>query len=124
MLETPVGDLMAKDPILVDADATVVAAVNIMNEKRTGCVLVQQAGKPSASSPSRSAAQGHLPRRQPRLEGRCGHDRNPETLPPSASVHMHSTRWPSTAIGISDRRQGRQADRRPLGQGHRSFRRR
>jgi hypothetical protein len=35
---------MAKNPLMVDADATVVAAVNAMNENRTGCVLVQQGG--------------------------------------------------------------------------------
>lgn len=44
-LETPVSELMAEKPLVVEADATVVAAVNAMNERRTGCVLVQKAGK-------------------------------------------------------------------------------
>jgi CBS domain-containing protein len=45
ILTTPLSDLPLRAPILVDAGATVVAAVNAMNEQRTGCVLVQQAGK-------------------------------------------------------------------------------
>jgi CBS domain-containing protein len=45
VLETPVSEVMARDPIVVDAGATVVTAVNVMNERRTGCVLVQRDGK-------------------------------------------------------------------------------
>src|SRR5207248_3180210 len=44
-LETQVGQLMAQYPLVVDADATVVAAVNLMIERHTGCVLVQKDGK-------------------------------------------------------------------------------
>ena len=44
-LETPVSELMAEKPLVIDADATVVAAVNAMNERHTGCVLVQKAGR-------------------------------------------------------------------------------
>ena len=42
VLETPVSQLMARNPLVVEADATVVAAVNAMNEHHTGCVLVQK----------------------------------------------------------------------------------
>lgn len=45
VLETPVSELMAHNPLVVDADATVVSAVNAMNERRTGCVLVQKDGR-------------------------------------------------------------------------------
>lgn len=45
ILATPISELPLRDPIVVDADATVVAAVNAMNEHRTGCVLVQRGGK-------------------------------------------------------------------------------
>ncbi len=44
ILSTPISELTLRDPILVDAEATVAAAVNAMNEHRTGCVLVEQAG--------------------------------------------------------------------------------
>ena len=45
ILATPISELPLREPIIVDADATVVAAVNAMNEHRTGCVLVQRGGK-------------------------------------------------------------------------------
>jgi CBS domain-containing protein len=45
VLETPVSELMARNPLVVDADATVVTAVNAMNEHHTGCVLVQRDNK-------------------------------------------------------------------------------
>ena len=45
ILSTPISELALRDPIVVDADASVVTAVNAMNEHRTGCVLVAQAGR-------------------------------------------------------------------------------
>ena len=45
VLETPVNQLMAHNPLVVDANATVVSAVNAMNERHTGCVLVQENGR-------------------------------------------------------------------------------
>jgi len=45
VLTTPISDLSTRPPIVVDAQATVVAAVNAMNEHRTGCVLVEREGK-------------------------------------------------------------------------------
>ncbi|MCI0682106.1 MAG: CBS domain-containing protein [Gemmataceae bacterium] len=45
ILATPISELPLRRPIIVDAGATVVAAVNAMNEHRTGCVLVERDGK-------------------------------------------------------------------------------
>lgn len=45
ILSTPISELTLREPILVDAEATVASAVNAMNEHRTGCVLVAQAGR-------------------------------------------------------------------------------
>ena len=45
LLTTPLSELTLRTPMLIDADATVVHAVNAMNENRTGCMLVQRAGK-------------------------------------------------------------------------------
>jgi CBS domain-containing protein len=45
LLKSRLSQLHLAAPIFVDADATVVAAVNAMNEQRTGCVLVQRDGK-------------------------------------------------------------------------------
>src|SRR5439155_11763292 len=87
VLETPVCDLMARDPCIVDADTTVVAAVNAMNERHIGCVLVQQDGKLVGIFTERD-----LLRRVIFREGNQGWKveavmtRNPETLRPSATV--------------------------------------
>ena len=45
ILATPLSELRLREPILVDASATLVAAVQAMNEHRTGCVLVERDGK-------------------------------------------------------------------------------
>ena len=45
LVAKPLSDLDLRTPIVVDAGATVVAAVGAMNEHRTGCVLVQRDGK-------------------------------------------------------------------------------
>src|SRR5713226_9727641 len=45
ILTTPIGDLPLRQPILVDASATVAAAVNAMNAHHIGCVLVQRQGR-------------------------------------------------------------------------------
>ena len=45
ILSTPISELTLREPILVDAEASVAAAVNAMNEHRTGCVLVEQSGR-------------------------------------------------------------------------------
>ena len=45
LLTARLSELNLRVPIVVEPDATVVAAVNAMNENRTGCVLVQRGGK-------------------------------------------------------------------------------
>lgn len=45
ILTTTINELSLREPILVEAEATVVAAINAMNEQHTGCVLVQREGK-------------------------------------------------------------------------------
>src|SRR5205814_469091 len=86
-LETPVSELMARNPLVVDADATVVTAVNAMNEHHTGCVLVRKDGKLVGIFTERDVL-----RRVAFREGNQGWKveavmtRNPETLRPGASV--------------------------------------
>lgn len=45
ILETPISDLPLRDPILIDATASVADAVKSMNDHHTGCILVGRAGK-------------------------------------------------------------------------------
>ena len=45
IMETPISDLPLRDPILIDASATVADAVKSMNEHHTGCILVGREGK-------------------------------------------------------------------------------
>ena len=45
IVATLISELPLRDPILVHAAENVVAAVNAMNEHRTGCVLVEHGGK-------------------------------------------------------------------------------
>ena len=45
IMETPISDLPLRDPILIDATATVADAVKSMNDHHTGCVLVGKDGK-------------------------------------------------------------------------------
>jgi CBS domain-containing protein len=45
LLTTRLRELSLRKPIFIDPDATVVAAVNAMNEHRGGCVLVERDGK-------------------------------------------------------------------------------
>jgi CBS domain-containing protein len=87
VLETEIGELMASDPLVVDADASVVAAVNAMNERKTGCVLVQKGGRLVGIFTERDVLR--------KVIFRDGNQTwkvdsvmtpNPETLPPTASV--------------------------------------
>jgi CBS domain-containing protein len=87
VLETPVSDLMARDPIVVDADATVVTAVHAMNEHRTGCVLVERDGKLVGIFTERDALRRvifHEGNRDWAVKSVMTPD--PQTLPPHASV--------------------------------------
>src|SRR6266404_9812509 len=87
ILDTPVNELMAMNPLVIDADATLVAAINAMNERRVGCVLVQQHGNLVGIFTERDALRRVLFRdgnRTWKVESVM--TRNPETLPPTASV--------------------------------------
>ena len=87
VLETPVSELMADRPLMVDADATVVSAVNAMNEHHTGCVLVQRAGNLVGIFTERDVLRKVIFRDGNRAwKVDAVMTRNPETLPPSASV--------------------------------------
>jgi CBS domain-containing protein len=87
VLETPVSELMALTPIFVQADATVVSAVNAMNEHHTGCVLVEKGGQLVGIFTERDVL-----RRVVFREGNRGWKvasvmtADPETLPPTASI--------------------------------------
>ena len=87
VLETPVSELMGRDPLVVDADATVVAAVNAMNERHTGCVLVQKEGKLVGILTERDLLRKVIFREGNRnWKVSAVMTRHPETLPPDASV--------------------------------------
>jgi CBS domain-containing protein len=43
-LTTPVRELMLRAPLIVDADTPAVAVVDAMNDRHTGCALVQKEG--------------------------------------------------------------------------------
>jgi CBS domain-containing protein len=114
VLETAVRELMVRDPLVVDADTTVVAAVNAMNEHHIGCVLVQKAGKLVGIFTERDVLRRvsfHDGNRSWKVETVM--TRNPVTLPPSASVayalnkmsvdgyrHIPIVNREGTAIGV------------------------
>jgi CBS domain-containing protein len=87
MLETPISELMHHNPFMVDADASVLSAVQAMNEHRVGCVLVQKAGKLVGIFTERDVL-----RRVVFQDGNRSWKvdavmtPHPETLPPTASV--------------------------------------
>lgn len=87
ILATPVSELMAHDPLVVESDASVVSAVNAMNEHRTGCVLVQNHGKLVGILTERDLLRRVIFRENNRT---WTVDKvmtpSPSTLPPTASV--------------------------------------
>jgi CBS domain-containing protein len=87
VLDTPVSELMAHAPLVVDADATVVSAVNAMNENHTGCVLVQRNGQLVGIFTERDVLRKVIFRDNNRSwKVEAVMTRNPVSLPPSASV--------------------------------------
>ena len=87
VLETPVSQVMARDPLVVDTDVTVVAAVNAMNEGRTGCVLVEKHGKLVGIFTERDVLRKVIFRDGNRAwKVEAVMTPRPETLPPDASV--------------------------------------
>jgi len=89
MLETPISELMHHNPFMVDAEDTVLSAVQEMNKHRVGCVLVQKAGKLVGIFTERDVL-----RRVAFQEGNrtwkvdAVMTPKPETLPPTASVAL------------------------------------
>lgn len=87
ILTTPLSDMQLRPPILVPADATVVAAVDAMNEQRTGCVLVQQDGKLVGIFTERDLLTKVIFREGNRTwKVEQVMTRDPETLEPGASI--------------------------------------
>jgi predicted transcriptional regulator len=103
VLETPVSELMARNPLVVDADATVVAAVNAMNERHTGCVLVEKDGKLVGIFTERDVLRKVIFR-----EGNSSWKvsavmtRHPETLPPDASVAYALNKMSVGVLSVRD----------------------
>lgn len=87
ILATPISELALRQPILVDAEASVVAAVNSMNEHRTGCVLVQQAGKLAGIFTERDVLTKVIFRANNNaMKVESVMTRNPETLEATATI--------------------------------------
>jgi CBS domain-containing protein len=87
VFETPVSQLVAERPLVVEADATVVSAVNAMNERHTGCVLVQKDGKLVGIFTERDVLRKVIFRDGNRSwPVEAVMTRKPETLRPDASV--------------------------------------
>ncbi len=87
ILATPVSELMAHHPLIVDADTSVLSAVQAMNEHHIGCVLVQKDGKLIGIFTERDALRRVIFREGNRdwmVESVM--TRDPSTLPPGASV--------------------------------------
>lgn len=87
ILATPISELPLREPIVVDADATVVAAVNAMNEHRTGCVLVQRNGKLTGIFTERDVLTKVIFRNNNSSKTvETFHTNNPETLEATATI--------------------------------------
>ena len=87
ILTTPISELKLREPIIVDAAASVVAAVNAMNEHRTGCVLVQEGGKLAGIFTERDVLTRVIFRNNNNaMRVDAVMTRNPETLQASATI--------------------------------------
>jgi CBS domain-containing protein len=87
ILATPIRELKLREPVLVEAATTVVAAVQAMNEQRIGCVLVQQNGKLAGIFTERDVLKRVVFRNESRaMVVETVMTRDPETLDASATV--------------------------------------
>ena len=103
ILDTPVIELMGKNPLIIDADATLVAAINAMNERRTGCVLVQKAGDLVGIFTERDVLRRVVFRdgnRSWKVESVM--TKNPETLPPTPTTPPAPAKMIRRAPGSTD----------------------
>jgi CBS domain-containing protein len=87
VLETPVSQVMVRNPFMVSPDDSVVAAVDSMNAHRIGCVLVQKDGKLVGILTERDLLRKVIFRDGNRAwKVEAVMTRHPATLPESASV--------------------------------------
>ena len=87
ILSKPISELELRVPILVDAEGSVVAAVNAMNEHRTGCVLVEQAGRLAGIFTERDVLTKVIFRNTSNtMKVEAVMTKNPETLGPDATI--------------------------------------
>lgn len=87
VLETPVEQLMHRNPLVVDVNTTVVDAVHAMNGHQIGCVLVQKNGKLHGIFTERDVLRKVIfqdGNRAWKVDAVMTHD--PETLPLDASI--------------------------------------
>jgi len=87
ILTTPISDLRLRVPVAVRADDTVVKAVNLMNEQRTGSVLVEREGKIVGIFTEQDVLRRVIFRDNNRsMQVGTVMTPNPETLEPTASI--------------------------------------
>ena len=87
ILSTPLSELKLREPIQVAADATVVSAVQLMNEHRTGCMLVQKDGKLVGIFTERDVLKRVVFRNESKtMLVEAVMTRNPETLQASSTI--------------------------------------
>lgn len=87
VMQTPVSEIMATDPIVVDVASTVVAAVEAMNNHHTGCVLVEKNDNLVGIFTERDVLRKVIFRDNNRTwKVDSVMTREPETLPPTASI--------------------------------------
>lgn len=87
ILSTPVSDLNPRSPLVVDAEDSVLDAVEAMNEHHTGCVLVERDGKLAGIFTERDVLTRVIFRDDNRLAPvESFMTEVPETLDPTASI--------------------------------------
>ena len=87
VLQTPVSEIMATDPLVVDVGSTVADAVDAMNGHHTGCVLVEKNDRIVGIFTERDVLRKVIFRDGNRMwKVDTVMTKNPETLPPTASV--------------------------------------
>lgn len=87
ILSTTISELTLREPIVVEAAASAVAAVNAMNEHRTGCVLVQKEGRLVGIFTERDVLRRVVFREESRtVKVEAVMTRDPETLEPTETI--------------------------------------
>lgn len=87
LLNTPLSELSLRTPVVIEADASVVQAVNAMKEHRTGCVLVARGGKLAGIFTERDVLTSVIYRDESQsLKVASVMTANPETLEATATI--------------------------------------